>query len=293
MNSFYGEITDELPCVICDAGMRVVFANQSAYRFPATLRWIGDGNASLNKRQRELMEESFEKEPYSIAVIPCGGSSGRYLLLADRLYAHGTFFYVFGAAKSWKLSAEFNARRILTACLTPRCDKEYASNICPAALLSHWYGKIIKKQDKDHTEYLCYLRPDEGGIMKSEPLVCCLTAIYGAFLESGRTVKVTADEIKGGITVTFATDTENGSLSASDGIMALLCRFPGRTAHILYAAHIASSAGFTLVTHCAGDSVIARLTVPVYDVGELGFKAGDTVHTNTETCLAASLAIWF
>ena len=76
MLSFYGELTCKLPCVICDAGLRVLFANKTAYGDPITVKWIDEGKPSFGKALIATMENAFEAEPFGIARLDACGPQG-------------------------------------------------------------------------------------------------------------------------------------------------------------------------------------------------------------------------
>ena len=83
MFSFYGDLSCKVPCIICDSGLNVLFANQTAYTDPTAIAWINEGRPNFDSEQLQTMESSFEAEPFAIAKLYMYRSGKKLTVLCE------------------------------------------------------------------------------------------------------------------------------------------------------------------------------------------------------------------
>ncbi|MBQ7011495.1 MAG: hypothetical protein IJN63_07285 [Clostridia bacterium] len=301
MELFYRPPKGELPAVICDTGFGIMFANRAAYSCGVTLRWLEKGRPSLDCGVGEAMEQSFSADPHAIAVIPYRENGLRYTLLADRLLAEGTCVYVLAVAASnggdARIASELDGRRMMTACFTPRTDKAFMPATDARVLVKTWFSELCSYVPLLSGRARLITEEDAPccGFMGSEPFVCCITSLLSAFLSAASgALDIGVSFRKGSFAVTVSGLVEGTRYLTGDVSNSLAACFPLRLPQVLLCLHVAKSGGFGVSFSADGaDRLSVTLDVPVYDAGELGFKALETLNSFVSDCIRSAGALLF
>ena len=303
MRDFYGEETGALPCVICDTGYSVMFANRTAYAMPVTLTWIEKGRVDFTEAFIRKLEEAFDGSN-AIAKLKYRTGGKRYEILADRVQASSACFYVFSLIRSGEdaenavLINENGGRRLITACFTPRTQADFMQLASPGALFDYWCHRMLPLLDGEgiFLEYTCNLNDWGNGAIRCEPLFVCITAMLSAAcgITADSTVTLDISERKGGFTFKLSVLSDSSFVIAqTSDITAALCCFSARLPQILLAERIARESGFRFFVSADIGTVDISLEVDNYDPGEVGFKAQSEVYSNASTCISAAQELLF
>ncbi len=297
MFSFYGDISCTLPCVICDPGMRVLFANRTAYTEPLTVKWIDRGKAELDGKLIADLEESFKNDPFAIAKLDMHRNCKHYTLLADRQSLCGATVYVFALVRNSEeekssLPTELDGRRMLTACFSPLYGN--AEALLNAQTVQTWTDIASKAVQKNGKTLKTVSNVSTVGcaVQKRNALLCCATAIIAAYCKGAKDdINVCLKEDRLGTTIAFsaemASDLE-ASLSACTQASLISSCFTSAQVPMLVAMQTAESCGFSIHADTNGKNVLSvTLRAAAFDPGDAGFKAPADLIGNTVTSIYA------
>ncbi len=300
MFSFYGEVSRAMPCVICDAGMRVLFANKSAYGEPVTAKWINLGKAELDNKLTEIMEKSFRNDPYAIAKLDIYRYNKHCALLADRQTICGATMYIFALVRNSDteqsdLPTELDGRRMLTACFFPTYKNITADSPLNAEMVQRWSAissKAVTRTGKTLT-VVSDISAIGFAVRKCNALLNCATAILAAYCGNAKEdIRVALKADRFGISMTFSAEMLSefeASLTSCRHASLVSACFARSALPMLVAMQTAENYGFSISADTTSKTEL-RITLRAdkYDVGDVGFKVPENFIGNTVTAIYAA-----
>ena len=265
MLSFYGELTCKLPCVICDAGLRVLFANKTAYGDPITVKWIDEGKPSFGKALIAAMENAFEAEPFGIARLDYTHKGKRRTVLADRRALCGATVYALAH------NTPFNSE------ITDTWAR-LASDVAERA------GKRL--------DISCDISDTGTPVKSCEALLCSASAVLAAYCGNAKgDISVSIREERFGISFSFraeAAERVDASLISSESAALISACFAHSGIPMLVAIQTATEGGISLIADTMTDTELAvTLRMSSFDIGDCGFKASAEALSNAKAIIYA------
>lgn len=300
MFSFYGEVTHTVPCVICDASTRVLFANRTAHGEPLTARWINEGRAGLDSAHLKVLDDFFKSEPFSIAKLVIHSKGKPHTLLADRQTVCGMTVYVFALIRSADsekdlLPEESDGRRMLAACFWSSEGNAAATGYLNSEAVSIWsdIASSAARRSGKSLALSCRVGNTGCAVKGANAFLSCAAAILAAYCGNAKDnikVSVTADRFGAYMTFSAKMLTElPTSLTACGEAAMLSACFAGSSVPMLIALQNAQGCGFCITadTRPAGELTVT-LRSECLDLGDVGFKAPADYAGNTVTAIYAA-----
>lgn len=305
MFSFYGDVLRAVPCVICDPGMHVLFANSTAYNEPVTMEWINGKARFLTGELTKRLEAAFEKDPHAIAKLDLHSKNRSCALLADRHTVCGATVYVFALVSAsdsgdGRLPTENEGRRMLNAGFFPHYNDKNAAIPLNAELVSRWKEIAVSAAERAGKKLTVGSEISPAGcpIAKSGDLLRCAAAVLAAYCRNARRdISAFFKEDRYGASVTFSAELpipSGHSLTACRNASLISACFASAAMPMLVAIQTAENCGFSLSADTAdGDILTVTLRADTADIGELGFKVLTDLIGNTvsEIYAAAEMLI--
>ena len=296
MLSFYGELTCKLPCVICDAGLHVLFANKTAYGDPITVKWIDEGKPSFGKALIAAMENAFEAEPFGIARLDYTHKGKRRTVLADRRALCGATVYAFAvlgddgnAAKS-----ELDGRRMLTACFSPTIGRLAHNTPFNSEITDTWarLASDVAERAGKRLDISCDISDTGTPVKSCEALLCSASAVLAAYCGNAKgDISVSIREERFGISFSFraeAAERVDASLISSESAALISACFAHSGIPMLVAIQTATEGGISLIADTMTDTELAvTLRMSSFDIGDCGFKASAEALSNAKAIIYA------
>ena len=292
MFSFYGELSCKLPCVICDAGLRVLFANKTAYSDPVTVKWINLGKPQLDSTLIRAMEDSFCADPFAIARL----ETHNYTVLVDRRLLCGVTVYAFAvlgddgnAAKS-----ELDGRRMLTACFSPTIGRLAHNTPFNSEITETWISiaRDAATRAGKRLDISCDISDTGTPVKSCEALLCSASAVLAAYCGDAKgDISVSIREERFGISFSFraeAAERVDASLISSESAALISACFAHSGIPMLVAIQTATEGGISLIADTMTDTELAvTLRMSSFDIGDCGFKASAEALSNAKAIIYA------
>lgn len=292
MFSFYGELSCKLPCVICDAGLRVLFANKTAYSDPVTVKWINLGRPQLDSTLIRAMEDSFCADPFAIARL----ETHNYTVLVDRRLLCGVTVYAFAvlgddgnAAK-----AELDGRRMLTACFSPTNFKSAHNVPFNSEITETWISiaRDAATRAGKRLDITCDVSDIGSPIKSCEALLCSASAVLAAYCDNAKgDVSVCIHEDRFGVSFSFRAEAAKRidvSLASSESAALISACFAHSGIPMLVAIQTATDGGISLIADTTTDTELAvTLRAGCFDRGDCGFKVSSEALSGAKAVIYA------
>ncbi len=299
MFSFYGDISCAIPCIICDAGMRVIFANRTAYGDPVTVKWISLGRLDIEAQLLHKLEEAFSSDPYSIARVDLHSKDIHCGLLADKHTVSGATVYVFALVRGADnedstLPAELDGRRMITACFTPVNTKLQTNLPFEAGLaeyFSHYAEKGAEKAGK-RIAVTSDVSAVGSAVSNCEAMLACASMVLAAYCKSADgDISVSIKEDRTGVSFAFSAKMQipvTGSLASCRDASLLCACFGSSAVPMLIALQTAADSGISITAETSREGeLFVFVHSDRFDIGDCGFKVPHDLIGNAKTVIYA------
>lgn len=297
MFSFYGDLSCKVPCIICDSGLNVLFANQTAYTDPTAIAWINEGRPNFDSEQLQTMESSFEAEPFAIAKLYMYRSGKKLTVLADRQFVCKMTVYALAITRSDEessdLPSELDGRRMLTACFSPSPCNAKDDVPFSSALARMWTDKMTDTAEKAGKELTVTSDISALGIptRKCNALLGCATATLAAYCKAAkRNIRAALSGDRFGTEISFTAEMAampKASLTAAESAPVIAAYFGSASLPMLIAMQLAQGSGFSVTADTNGSELTVKLRADRFDIGDCGFKVPTDYIGNAKTVINA------